>query len=112
MLVAPAVWRAHKSGGSCRRCTASCRHPTATPPPCLSPCRALDAYLKRHQKRGLRHIVRRLKEELLVLGIISLLLVAFEVSSAATLSGGCLAVAAVPPRNSPNRPRSSDDVSS
>jgi hypothetical protein len=56
--------------------------------------------------------VRRLKEELLVLGIISLLLVAFEVSSAATLSGGCLAVAAVPPRNSPNRPRSSDDVSS
>ena len=69
MLAAPAVWRAHKSGGSCRRCTASCRHPTATPPPCLAPCRALDAYLKRHQKRGLRHIVRRLKEELLVLGV-------------------------------------------
>jgi hypothetical protein len=53
----------------------------------------LDAYLKRHQKRGLRHIVRRLKEELLVLGVISLLLVAFEVSrgcdAIGRLDGGC-----------------------
>ncbi|KAL4451706.1 hypothetical protein ABPG75_007368 [Micractinium tetrahymenae] len=39
---------------------------------------ALDRYLKRHGKRALRHVVRRLQGELLVLGLLSLLLVAFE----------------------------------
>lgn len=40
---------------------------------------ALDRYLKKRQKRALRHVVRRLQAELLVLGLLSLLLVAFEV---------------------------------
>ncbi|KAL4419039.1 hypothetical protein ABPG77_011021 [Micractinium sp. CCAP 211/92] len=39
---------------------------------------ALDRYLRRNGKRALRHVVRRLQGELLVLGLLSLLLVAFE----------------------------------
>jgi hypothetical protein len=41
----------------------------------------LDNYLRRNNKRGLRHVVNRLKSELLVLGLLSLLLVAFEVTA-------------------------------
>ena len=33
-------------------------------------CRALDQYLKRRRKRALRHVVRRLQAELLVLGLL------------------------------------------
>lgn len=40
---------------------------------------ALDRHLKRKGKRGLRHVLRALQEEVLMLGVISLLLVAIEV---------------------------------
>ncbi|GAB4813555.1 hypothetical protein N2152v2_000601 [Parachlorella kessleri] len=39
---------------------------------------ALDLYLKRKGKRGLRKVLRALKEEVLILGVISLVLIAFE----------------------------------
>ncbi|EFN55984.1 hypothetical protein CHLNCDRAFT_145348 [Chlorella variabilis] len=39
---------------------------------------ALEGWLKRHHKRGLRHVLQRLQRELLVLGLLSLLLIAFE----------------------------------
>jgi hypothetical protein len=40
--------------------------------------RSLDAYLRRRNKRGLRHVVDHLKREILVLGVISLLIIPFE----------------------------------
>lgn len=39
---------------------------------------ALDRYLRRKRKRALRHVVKQLQSELLALGLLSLLLVAFE----------------------------------
>lgn len=42
--------------------------------------RALDNFFKKKGRRGLRHVVRAVEDELLLLGLISLLLVAFEVS--------------------------------
>lgn len=41
--------------------------------------RALDRHFRRKGKRGLRHVLRALQEELLALGVTSLVLVAFEV---------------------------------
>ncbi len=49
--------------------------PTSHPPSLRS---ALDRYLRRRGKRALRHVVKRLQGELLVLGLLSLMLVAFE----------------------------------
>ena len=40
----------------------------------------VDEYLKHHKRRGLLHTIHKLEEELLALGLISLLLIAFEVS--------------------------------
>lgn len=51
------------------------------PSPCTTrpyPRRALDRYLRKRGKRALRHVVKRLQGELLVLGLLSLMLVAFE----------------------------------
>lgn len=51
----------------------------ARPPRSLPrPSSALDRYLRRRGKRALRHVVKRLQNELLVLGLLSLMLVAFE----------------------------------
>lgn len=49
----------------------------------------VDEYLKHHKRRGLLHTIHKLEEELLALGLISLLLIALEVR----VSGGGRAVA-------------------
>lgn len=53
-------------------------HTSSLPPTPPSLRSALDRYLRRRGKRALRHVVKRLQNELLVLGLLSLMLVAFE----------------------------------